>query len=203
MPPVFFFIVSIAHSGVSEIKSGTVPWNEIFPGTKCFHFTGIRPAISQSAADVSLETVKSAREKGLTVSCDLNHRAKLWKYGKTAGEVMAGLMPYVDVAIGNEEDCEKIFGIKGADVKVAGEVSAETYLVVARELMKRFSNLKKIAITLRGSISATHNTWSAVLYDGKRLYSTMKYDITNVIDRLGSGDAFTDSTMTLFDWSSR
>jgi 2-dehydro-3-deoxygluconokinase len=113
------------------------------------------------------------------------------KYGKTAGEVMAGLMPYLGVAIGNEEDCEKIFGIKRADVKVAGEVSAETYLVVARELMKLFSNLKKIAITLRGSISATHNTWSAVLYDGKRLYSTKKYDITNVIDRLGSGDAFT------------
>jgi 2-dehydro-3-deoxygluconokinase len=180
-----------AHSAVSEIKPGTVPWNEIFSGAKWFHFTGITPAISQSAADVSLEAVKSAKEKELTVSCDLNYRAKLWKYGKTAGDVMAGLMPYVDVAIGNEEDCEKVFGIKGADVKVAGEVSAERYLAVARELMKRFPNLKKIGITLRGSISATHNTWSAVLYDGKRLYSTTKYDITNVIDRLGSGDAFT------------
>jgi 2-dehydro-3-deoxygluconokinase len=180
-----------AHSAVSEIKPGTVPWNEIFSGAKWFHFTGITPAISQSAADVSLEAVKFAKEKELTVSCDLNYRAKLWKYGKTAGEVMAGLMPYVDVAIGNEEDCEKVFGIKGADVKVAGEVSAERYLVVARELMKRFPNLKKIGITLRGSISATHNTWSAVLYDGKGLHSTRKYDITNVIDRLGSGDAFT------------
>ena len=174
-----------------KIKPGTVSWNEIFSGAKWFHFTGITPAISQSAADVTLEAVKSAKEKGLTISCDLNYRAKLWKYGKTAEEVMAGLMPYVDIAIGNEEDCEKVFGIKGADVKVAGEVSAERYLDVARKLMKRFSNLKKVGITLRGSISATHNTWSAVLYDGKQLYSTTKYDITNVIDRLGSGDAFT------------
>lgn len=179
-----------ARSAVSEVKPGTIPWNEVFSGTKWFHFTGITPAISQSAADVCLEAVKSAKEKGLTVSCDLNYRAKLWKYGKTAGEVMTGLMTYVDVAIGNEEDCEKVFGIKGADVKAAGEVSAERYLGVARELVKRFPNLRKIGITLRGSISATHNTWSAVLYDGNGLYSTMKYDITNVIDRLGSGDAF-------------
>ncbi len=179
-----------AHSAVSEVKPGTIPWNEVFSGAKWFHFTGITPALSQNAADISLEAVKSAKEKGLTVSCDLNYRAKLWKYGKPAGEVMAELMPYVDVAIGNEEDCEKVFGIKGADVRVAGEVSSERYLTVARELTKRFPSLKKVAITLRGSISATHNTWSAVLYDGKQLYSTTKYDITNVIDRLGSGDAF-------------
>lgn len=104
---------------------------------------------------------------------------------------MAPLMAYVDVAIGNEEDCEKVFGIKGADVKVAGEVSAERYLAVVRELTKRFTNLKKVGITLRGSISATHNTWTALLYDGKKLYSTNTYDIMNVVDRLGSGDAFT------------
>lgn len=180
-----------AHSAVSEVKPGTIPWNEVFSGAKWFHFTGITPAISQNAADASLEAVKCAKEKGLTVSCDLNYRAKLWKYGKPAGEVMAGLMPYVDVAIGNEEDCEKVFGIKGADVTVAGEMSAERYLDVARELTKRFPNLKRVGITLRGSISATHNTWSALLYDGRQLYSTTKYDITNVIDRLGSGDAFT------------
>jgi 2-dehydro-3-deoxygluconokinase len=179
-----------AHSAVSEVKPGTIPWNEVFSGAKWFHFTGITPAISQSAGDVSLEAVKSAKEKGLTVSCDLNYRAKLWKYGKTVGEVMTRLMTYVDVAIGNEEDCEKVFGIKGSDVKVAGEVSAERYLGVARELTKRFPNLKKVGITLRGSISASHNTWTAVLYDGKQLYSTTKYDITNVIERLGSGDAF-------------
>ena len=179
-----------AHSAVSEVKPGDIPWNEVLSGAKWFHFTGITPALTQNAADVCLEAVKSAKEKGLTVSCDLNYRAKLWKYGKPAGEVMAGFMPYVDVVIGNEEDCEKVFGIKGADVKVVGEVSSERYLTVAHELTKRFPSLKKVAITLRGSISATHNTWSAVLYDGKQLYSATKYDITNVIDRLGSGDAF-------------
>jgi len=179
-----------AHSAIAEINTGIIRWKEIFSGAKWFHFTGITPAISQSAANVCLEAVKSAKEKGLTVSCDLNYRAKLWQYGKTAGEVMAPLMAYVDVAIGNEEDCEKVFGIKGADVKVAGEVSAERYLAVVRELTKRFTNLKKIGITLRGSISATHNTWTALLYDGKKLYSTNTYDIMNVVDRLGSGDAF-------------
>lgn len=180
-----------AHSAISEMKPGTIPWNQIFSGAKWFHFTGITPAISQSAADVCLEAVRSAREKGLMVSCDLNYRAKLWRYGKTATEIMTELMPYADMVCGNEEDCEKIFGIKGADVKVAEEVSPERYSEVASKLVKRFPNLKKVGITLRGSISATHNTWSAVLYDGRKLYTTRKYDITNVVDRLGSGDAFT------------
>ena len=180
-----------AHSSVAEVKPGTFPWNEIFSGTKWFHFTGITPAISQGAADACFEAVRSAKERGLTVSCDLNYRGKLWRYGKTAGEVMTQLMNHVDVVIGNEEDCEKVFGIRGADVKVAEDVSAGRYLPVVRELTKRFPNVKKVGITLRGSISATHNTWSALLYDGKQLYSTTRYDITNVIDRLGSGDAFT------------
>ena len=180
-----------ANSAISQVKPGTVPWNEIFSEAKWFHFTGITPAISQSAADTCYEAVKSAKEKGLTVSCDLNYRAKLWTHGKTATEVMSWLMPYVDVVSGNEEDCEKVFGIKGADVKIAEEVSAERYLNVASSMVKRFPNLKKVCISLRGSISATHNTWSAVLYDGKKLYTTARYDITYVVDRLGSGDAFT------------
>jgi len=179
-----------AHSAIAQITPGTIPWNEVFSGAKWFHFTGITPAISQSAADTCLEAVKSAKEKGLMVSCDLNYRAKLWKYGKAAGEVMTGLMSYVDVAVGNEEDCERVFGIKGADVKVSREVSAQRYVPVARELTRRFPKLRKVGITLRGSVSATHNTWTAVLYDGKQLYSSTTYDITNVIDRLGTGDAF-------------
>jgi len=180
-----------ARSAISEVKPGSILWNEAFSEAKWFHFTGITPAISQGAADVCLEALKIAKDKGLMVSCDLNYRAKLWKYGKTATEIMSGLMPYVDIVTGNEEDCEKIFGIKGADVTVAQEVSAERYLEVASKLMKRFPNLKKVCISLRGSISATHNTWSAVLYDGRKLHTTRKYDITNVVDRLGSGDAFT------------
>ena len=180
-----------AHSAISEVTPGTMPWNQIFSEAKWFHFTGITPALSQSAADVCLEAVKSAKERGLTVSCDLNYRAKLWRYGKTATEVMTGLMPHLDYVIGNEEDCEKVFGIKGADVRLAEEVSPEKYSDVASQLMKRFPNLKKVCITLRGSISATHNTWSAVLYNGTKLHRTAKYDITDIVDRLGSGDAFT------------
>ena len=180
-----------AHSAVSEVKPGTIPWNDVFSGAKWFHFSGITPAISQSAAEVCLEAAKCARDRGVTVSCDLNYRAKLWKYGKTATEIMSGLMSCVDIAAGNEEDCEKMFGIKGADVRVAEEVSPERYLEVTSKMMKRFPNLKKVCITLRGSISATHNTWSAVLYNVRTLYTTRKYDITNVVDRLGSGDAFT------------
>ena len=180
-----------AHSAMSEVKPGAMPWSDIFSGAKWFHFSGITPAISQSAADVCLEAVGSAKKEGLTVSCDLNFRAKLWKYGKTPTEIMSGLMPYVDIVVGNEEDCERIFGIKGVDVSVAEEVSAHRYVDVTGEMMKRFPNLRKVCITLRGSISATHNTWSAVLYNGRMLYTTAKYDITSVVDRLGSGDAFT------------
>jgi 2-dehydro-3-deoxygluconokinase len=180
-----------AHSAIADVKPGSIPWKAIFSEAKWFHFTGITPAISQSAADVCLEAVKSAKEKGVTVSCDLNYRAKLWNYGKTATEIMTGLMPYVDMLCGNEEDCEKIFGIKGADVRIVEQVSPEKYLEVATKLVKRFPNLKRVGITLRGSISATHNTWSAVLYDGRKLYTTTKFDITNVVDRLGGGDAFT------------
>jgi 2-dehydro-3-deoxygluconokinase len=180
-----------AHSAISEIKPGTLPWDQIFSEAKWFHFTGITPALSQNAADVCLEAVRSAREKGLRVSCDLNYRGKLWKYGKKAQEVMSSLMPYVDMIIGNEEDCEKVFGIKGADVTVAEQVSPEKYREVAGKLMGRFQNLKKVSITLRGSVSASYNTWSAVLYDGERLYTTTRYEITNIVDRVGSGDAFT------------
>jgi 2-dehydro-3-deoxygluconokinase len=179
-----------ANSSISEILLGAIPWKQIFSQAEWFHFTGITPAISQSAADVCLEAVKSAKEKGLTISCDLNYRAKLWKYGRTATEVMSELLRHVDIAIGNEEDCEKVFGIKGADVRVAGEVSPEKYSEVTKKLVERFPNLKKVCITLRGSISASHNTWSAVLYDGKKLCTTTKYDVTHIVDRLGSGDAF-------------
>ena len=180
-----------AHSAMAEIEPGQFVWHDILSGAEWFHFTGITPAISQTAADATLEAVKAAKERGLMVSCDLNYRAKLWKYGKTPTGVMTTLMPYVDIVIGNEEDCEKFFGVKGADVKIAEQVSASTYLTVAEHMKKRFPILKKIAITLRGSISATHNTWSAVLYDGEKLYTTKQYDIESIVDRIGSGDAFT------------
>ena len=184
-----------AHSAMSEVQPGEFNWTTILSGADWLHFTGITPAISQSAADATLEAMKAAKERKLTVSCDLNYRGKLWKYGKTAAEVMTGLMPYVDVVIGNEEDCEKFFGVKGADVKVAEQVSSAAYLSVSEQMKKRFPTIKKIAITLRGSISATHNTWSAVLYDGRKLYTTRQYDIESIVDRVGSGDAFTGALL--------
>jgi len=180
-----------ARSAMCEIQPGEFAWSDILSGVDWFHFTGITPAISQSAADATLEALKSAKEMKLTVSCDLNYRSKLWKYGKTATEIMTALMPYVDVMIANEEDCEKIFGVKGADVKFAEQVSATAYLNVAEQMKKRFPNIKKIAITLRGSLSATHNKWSAALYEGEKLYTARQYDIENIVDRIGSGDAFT------------
>jgi 2-dehydro-3-deoxygluconokinase len=179
-----------AHSAISELKPGTISWSEVFAGAKWFHFTGITPALSQSVADVCFEASRIAKERGLMVSCDLNYRSKLWKYGKQPGEVMSQLMRHVDIAIGNEEDCERFFGIKGANVEKAEEVSSERYMEVAEKMMKRFPHLQKICTTLRGSISASHNTWTAVLYDGKRLYTTSTFDITDIVDRVGGGDAF-------------
>lgn len=179
-----------AHSAIAEVQPGMIPWDEVFAEADWFHFTGITPAISQSAADVCLEAVKAAKERGITISCDLNYRRRLWKYGKSPAEVMGELVRYVDLAIGNEEDAERVFGIKGVDVESTEEVTPDKYLPVVQELMGRFPNLKKVAITLRGSISASHNRWSGLLYDGQRLYASRVYDITHIVDRVGSGDAF-------------
>ncbi len=181
-----------ANSAIATIERGMINWEEVFSGVEWFHWTGITPALSQRTADVCLDAVKTAKEMGLTVSCDLNFRSKLWNYGKTAGEVMSELVKYVDVVIGNEEDADKVFGIKAPDVDVvAGKIEAEKYLPIAEQLMKRFPNLSKVATTLRGSISASHNTWSGVLYDGNTLYKSPTYQITHIVDRVGGGDAFT------------
>ena len=169
------------HSAIAEIKPGMIDWDEVFEGVDWFHWTGITPAISQGAADVCLEAVKAANKKGITVSCDLNYRKKLWKYGKPAGAVMPALVECCDVILGNEEDAEKVFGIKP---------DARGYLSVCEQLMARFPRAKKVAITLRGSINANHNTWKGVLYDGKTLHESRSYDITHIVDRIGGGDSF-------------
>ncbi|MHB1159593.1 MAG: PfkB family carbohydrate kinase [Chloroflexota bacterium] len=180
-----------AGSSISSIEKGMVDWKAVFADAGWFHVTGITPAISRGAAEVSIEAAAVAREMGLTVSCDLNYRAKLWKWGKPAGEVMAELVRYADVAIGNEEDADKVFGIKAADTDVtSGKVEAAKYEDVCRQLVERFPNLKRVAITLRGSKSASHNSWSGVLYDGGKLYTTRSYDITHIVDRVGGGDSF-------------
>lgn len=182
-----------AHSAVSEIEPGMIDWDKVFEGAEWFHWTGITPAISQGAADVCLEAIKAANRQGLTVSCDLNYRKNLWKYGRTAAEVMPELVEGCDVILGNEEDAEKVFGIKpeGFDATAtAGDVHAAEFESVCVQLMRRFGKAKKVIITLRGSINANHNTWGGVLYDGKTLYQSPRYDITHIVDRVGGGDSF-------------
>ena len=182
-----------AHSSISTIEPGMIDWESVFQGADWFHWTGITPAISASAAEVCLEACRVANRMGVTVSCDLNFRKNLWKYGKTAGEVMPALVECCDVILGNEEDAEKVFGIKpeGFDVAATeGKVEQAAFESVCRQLMGRFPRAKKVIITLRGSINANHNTWGGVLYDGERLYTSPRYDITHIVDRVGGGDSF-------------
>ncbi len=180
-----------AHSSVSEIKPGMVNWKEVLKDATWFHWTGITPAISQSAADVCLEAIKTANEIGVTVSCDLNYRKNLWKYGKSAGEVMPELVAGTDIILGNEEDAEKVLGIKPAGVDVTGgHVEGAAYESVSRQIMKRFPRCKKVITTLRGSVNANHNSWSGVLWDGEQLFEAPTYQITDIVDRVGGGDSF-------------
>jgi 2-dehydro-3-deoxygluconokinase len=180
-----------ANSALATIEPGAIDWESVFADAAWFHWTGITPATSSGAAAVCLEAVKTAKEMGLTVSCDLNYRKKLWKWGKTPGEVMPELVSYCDLAVGNEEDAHKVFGIKAPDTDVtAGRVDADKYYHVCQELAHRFENLKRVAITLRGSISASRNTWSAVLWDNGQLFTGPSFDITHIVDRVGGGDSF-------------
>lgn len=178
-------------SAFSELKKGMIDWDKVFEDATWFHCTGITPALSQSAAEICREAVKKAIEKGITVSCDLNYRTKLWNYGKTAKEIMPDLVAGCDIIMGNEEDAEKSLGIKAEDTDVmAGDVKAEAYRSVSAQIMKRFPKAKKVITTLRGSVSASHNTWSGVLYDGKTLFKAPEFNITHIVDRIGGGDAF-------------
>jgi len=184
-----------AHSAMSEIQTGMIDWDKAFDGVEWFHWTGITPAISQSAADACLEAVKIAHEKGITISTDLNYRAKLWKYcDKSQREnIMTELTSYCDIILGNEEDAEMHFDIKpeGLTVQTQGkEVKAEAFLSVCKQMMKKFPKAKKVITTLRGSISASHNTWAGVMYDGTTMLKSPQYQITDIVDRVGGGDSF-------------
>lgn len=180
-----------AYSAISEIKTGMIDWDKVFEGAGWFHWTGITPAISRGAAEVCLEAIKAANAKGITVSTDLNYRKNLWKYGKTANEVMPELVEGCDVVLGNEEDAAMALNIHpdGVDV-TAGHVEADAYLSVSQKIMKQFPRCKKVITTLRGSVSASHNSWSGVLYDGKVLFKAPTYQITHIVDRVGGGDSF-------------
>ena len=184
-----------AHSAMSEIQIGMIDWDEAFDGVEWFHWTGITPAISQSAADACLEAVKIAYEKGITISTDLNYRAKLWKYcdNSKRENIMTELTSYSDIILGNEEDAEMHFDIKpeGLTVQTDGkEVKAEAFLSVCKQMMKKFPKAKKVITTLRGSISASHNTWAGVMYDGTTMLKSTQYQITDIVDRVGGGDSF-------------
>lgn len=180
-----------AHSAISEISPGMINWDDVFQGATWFHWTGITPAISEAAAEVCLQAIKAANDKGITVSTDLNYRKNLWKYGKKAMEVMPILVEGCDVILGNEEDAAMALNIHpdGVDV-TSGHVEAEAYLSVSQKIMKQFPRCKMVITTLRGSVSANHNSWSGVLYDGKELYKAPTYQITHIVDRVGGGDSF-------------
>jgi 2-dehydro-3-deoxygluconokinase len=180
-----------ANSSIATIARGMIDWKAVFAEAGWFHWTGITPAISGGAAETLAEALKAARNAGVTVSCDLNYRKNLWKWGKKAGEVMPELVKMSDIAIGNEEDADKVFDIKAEKSDVlAGKVEASDYLQVAQRLQEAFPNLKTVAITLRGSLSASHNTWSGVLQHGGAFYTAPTYDIAHIVDRVGGGDAF-------------
>ncbi len=180
-----------SHSSIAEIQPGMIDWDKVFEDAAWFHWTGITPAISEAAATVCLEAINAAKKKGLSVSCDLNYRKNLWKWGKPAAEVMPGLVRGCDIILGNEEDAEKVFGIKPEEGNISrGEVEASGYRSVCEKLKKQFPRAKKIIVTLRGSINADHNTWSGVLFDGEDLFMAPVYQITHIVDRVGGGDSF-------------
>lgn len=182
-----------AHSAMAEIQPGMVDWDEVFDGASWFHWTGITPAISQGAADACLEAVQVASKKGVTISTDLNYRAKLWKYGGDRESIMTELTEHCDIILGNEEDAEMHFEIKpeGLDITKQGhEVKAEAFLSVCKQMIRKFPKARKVITTLRGSISASHNTWAGVLYDGNKMYESAQYQITDIVDRVGGGDSF-------------
>jgi 2-dehydro-3-deoxygluconokinase len=180
-----------AHSAMAEIKPGMIDWDKVFEGATWFHWTGITPAISESAMQVCAEAIKVANHKEITVSTDLNYRKNLWKWGKTAKEVMPELVQGCNIILGNEEDAEMALGIspEGVDV-TAGHVDSKAYLSVSQQIMRRFPRCRKVITTLRTSINANHNNWSGVLYDGRKLYEAPTYQITHIVDRVGGGDSF-------------
>jgi 2-dehydro-3-deoxygluconokinase len=184
-----------SHSAIAEARSGEFDWETLLAGADGFHFTGITPALSDNCAAISLEALKAAKKLGVKVSCDLNYRKKLWTSEK-AGKVMAGLMPFVDVCIANEEDAADVFGIRAAGTDIAkGELNRDGYISVAKQLTERFG-FKKVAITLRGSISANDNNWSGMLYTGApgtgshgSAVFAPNYAV-HIVDRVGGGDSF-------------
>lgn len=177
-----------AGSAIALACRSEFDWKEIFEGSDWFHFTGITPALGGELPDICLDALKAAKDMGIKVSCDLNHRKKMWSSEK-AGQVMSTLMPYVDLCIANEEDAADVFGIHAGNTDIsAGALSHDAYISVAEKLKERFG-FEKVAITLRSSISANDNKWAGMLYDGQDVWFSQEYDV-HIVDRVGSGDSF-------------
>lgn len=184
-----------SHSSMTEAGPGTFDWERVFEGASWFHISGITPALSQSTANLSLQAIQVAKERGVTISCDLNYRGKLWKYGKSASDVMRELVRHIDVVIANEEDCQLSLGItveNGAREQKVTQKGLELarYEALCKKVCEAFPNLKYQAITLRESYSASHNGWSACLFNGREFFASTKYDLTHIVDRVGAGDSF-------------
>lgn len=194
-------------SSISLTKGESYDWEKAFAGADWFHITGITPSLSATAAEAAIRSVEEAKKRGVTVSCDLNFRKKLWRWKEgvkpaaLAQETMRKMLPFIDVVIANEEDAELALGIKATESDVeSGELNLAGYEGVAREIVKQFSNVSKVAITLRESISASHNNWGALLYDAatKKLHTAPTnekgeyepYEMRNIVDRVGAGDSF-------------
>lgn len=188
------FLYNRKGSSITELRTGDFNWSEIFSGKHWFHFTGITPALADSVAEITREACIAAKKSGVTVSADLNFRRKLWSPEK-ARQVMTDLMQYVDVLFTNEEEAEIVFGIKARNTEVhSGKLDDRGYEDVARQLKEKF-NLKHVSITLRESLSASANNWSGMLFDGQRFFTSRKYHIDHIIDRIGGGDAFSASVI--------
>ena len=179
------FDSALAAAGVEEVD-----WTKVFDQVDWFHITGITPAISETAMELSLEAVKTAKKLGITISCDLNYRKNLWNYGKRADEVMPELAKYVDIAIANAEDVQNSLGIAAAVDVESGQLDRDNYRKLGDQVLDRYPEMKMIAITLRESHSADWNSWAACLNDREGFYVSRKYEIRDIIDRVGGGDSF-------------
>jgi 2-dehydro-3-deoxygluconokinase len=179
-----------AGSAIATACAGDFDWKTIFAGAAWFHLSGVTPALSESSAELCLEAARHARARGVTVSCDYNYRKNLWQYGRTALDVMRALVQHVDIGIANEEDCQKCLGVD-VDVDVhAGSLDTDRYRVIAQRVLEQFPNLRLQVITLRESRSADTNGWSACLHNGSEFYVGRRYEITDIVDRVGAGDSF-------------
>jgi 2-dehydro-3-deoxygluconokinase len=177
-------------SAMAEAQAGDFDWSAIFEGARWFHITGITPALSASAAALSLESVQAAKAAGLTVSCDFNYRAKLWRYGKSAPEIMQELVRHVDIGIANEEDCQKALGVEAEVNAASGELDPARYEQLTAKVTDAFPGLSVMAVTLRESRGADANGWSACLRDRGGFLRSCRYEITDIVDRVGAGDSF-------------